>query len=217
MSEKYYDIAEEELKRFIKKYQKNPFDFLTEYDLQSYLYTKIFDHFEQEQIEIEIITTGINEPIKNFKKDGDLKIKVNPVKTEYPAGYRFDIAIIDKDNLEPKSYAYWHQKLKVAIEIKYHRCSFSRIPAEVKKFKLDIVKLKEYQRQEDPSNFKGLSILFIQNDNEDREIEFENIRFKENYKIINDDETVLIDGVEGLVITNRNIFRLMNLNDIEDN
>lgn len=204
MSEKYYDIVRDELKNFIQKYQKNPFDFLTEYDLQSYLYSKIFDHFEKENIGVVIETTGINEPVKNFKKDGNLKIKVNPAKTEYPAGYRFDIAIIDNGNLETKDSAYWHQKLKIAIEIKYHRCSFSRIPAEIKKFEKDIEKLKEYKIKEEPKSFRGLSILFIQNNNEKKEEEFSKIRFKNGYEKINLDSILSVDGIDGLVVTGSN-------------
>ena len=209
MSEKYYEIIEEELRRFIKKYQKNPFDFLTEYDLQSYLYTKIFDSFDNNNIKVVIETNGKNEPIKRWKKDENPKININHVKTEYPAGYLFDIAVIDDERLEPKASAYWHQKLKVAIEIKYHRCSFYRIPDEIRKFKSDINKLKKYQSEEQPENFRGLSILFIQNDNEDRENEFENIRFKENYEKINDNNIISIEGIEGLIVTGRSIYRLV--------
>ncbi len=209
MSEKYYEIVEEELRRFIKKYQKNPFDFLTEYDLQSYLYTKIFDSFDNNNIKVVIETNGKNEPIKRWKKDENPKININPVKTEYPAGYLFDIAVIDNNTLKPGAYAYWHQKLKVAIEIKYHRCSFYRIPDEIRKFKSDINKLKKYQSEEQPENFRGLSILFIQNDNEDRENEFENMKFKENYEKINDNNIISIEGIEGLIVTGRSIYRLV--------
>ena len=53
----YYDIVKNELTNFIEKYQKNPFEFLTEYDLQSYLYFKIFDNFEKNNIKIKIETT----------------------------------------------------------------------------------------------------------------------------------------------------------------
>jgi hypothetical protein len=208
MAEQYYNIVREELEKFIRKYQKNPFDFLTEYDLQSYLYSKIFDHFEKEKIELEIETTGIKEPIKNFKKDGSLKIKVNPVKTEYPVDYRFDIAIIDNNELQPKASAYWHQKLKIAIEIKYHRCSFNRIPSETKKFKADIEKLKNYQTDEEPKNFRGLSILFIQNDNQEKEEEFSNKTFKEGYEKINIDSVLSEDGINGLIVTGSSMYLL---------
>lgn len=151
--------------------------------MQSYLYSKIFDSFENKEMFAEIETTGENELIKRWKKDESLAIKTNPAKTEYPADYTFDIAVIDNENLIRKASAYWHQKLKIAIELKFHRCAFHRIPVEIKKFKSDIEKLKRYQIEHKSENFRGLSIIFIQNDNEKREKEFKNNIFQENYKI----------------------------------
>ena len=110
VSEDYYNIVRKEVQDFVDKYQKNPFDFLTEYDIQSYLYTKIFDHFFKENIHVKIETNGENEPITRWRQSENPAISINPVKTEYPAGYRFDIAVIDDQSIEIKPSAYWHQK-----------------------------------------------------------------------------------------------------------
>ena len=117
--------------------------------------------------------------------------------------------MIDNNGLTPKPSAYWHQKLKIGIEIKYHRCSFNRIPAEIKKFKSDIEKLKKYLLDVDPQDFRGLSILFIQNDNEKREEEFKNNRFKMDYKEVDLDAIIRDKGVEGLVVTGSSCYLLI--------
>ncbi len=205
VSEDYYNIVREELQEFVFKYQNNPFDFLTEYDIQSYLYTKIFDHFSDEEILVKIETNGENEPIRRWRQNKSSIISINPVKTEYPAGYRFDIAVIDEQTIETKPSAYWHQKLKIAIEIKFHRCSFHRIPAEIRKFESDILKLRGYVDSEQPTNFRGLSILFIQNDNDEREKEFTN-RFTDGYILSDLNNIMLKSGVEGIIVTGRKCY-----------
>ena len=206
-NEQYYDIVRKEIQIFVKKYQKNPFNFLTEYDLQGYLFSKIFDSFENKGIQVEIETTGKNEPIKRWKKNESLTISTNPTRTEYPARYLFDIAVIDNNDLVKKVSAYWHQKLKIGIEIKYHRCSANSIFSKIKKFKLDIKKLEKYQLECNPKDFRGLSILFIQNDNENMEKKFENNIFN-NYKKANLEQIIYSKGVEGLVVTKSHCFYL---------
>ncbi len=204
----YHNIVKEELDIFIKKFQDNPFEFLTEYDLQSYLYFKIFDNFEKKKIKIKIETSKDDKKLQIFNPSQ--MIEINPTRREYTAFDGFDIAIIDDTKLKPTSYAYWHQKLKVAIEIKYHRSSMGNsINKLIKGFKKDIDKLSEYHKRIGNNNFKGLAILFIQNISEEKEKEIEKTLqlTKEYSEIKNISDVLFLDTITGIVISKTKIYQ----------
>jgi len=202
----YYKIVKDELTSFIEKFQGNPFNFLTEYDLQSYLYVKLFDSFERSNITVNIETTDDDKSVKIFNPSQ--KIKINPTRREYPAEEGFDIAIIDERKLFKKLSAYWHQKLKVAIELKYHRSSMgNNINPRIKGFIKDIEKLKSYSKKIENDNFHGVAILYIQNISVQKEFELEKLLKKENYIQLTDFKNNLFqNSVDGFIVTHKYIY-----------
>ena len=202
----YYKIVKDELMSFIEKFQSNPFDFLTEYDLQSYLYVKLFDSFERSNITINIETAENDKSVKNFNPSR--KIKINPTRREYPADEGFDISIIDDSKLSKRLSGYWHQDLKIAIELKYHRSSMGNsINPRIKGFKQDIQKLEKYSYKIKNDNFYGIAVLYIQNISEKKELELEQI-LKENYTQLSDFEKSLFKNrVDGFIVTHRHIYK----------
>ena len=212
MSSNYFDLVKKEFRLFIDKFQENPFNFLTEYDLQSILYTKIFDNFESNNIKVSIETTVDDHSVRIFNPEGT--ISINPVRREYPASHGFDIAIIDDTELNPILSAYWHQKLKVAVELKYHRSSMSNsINLRKKGFEKDIQKLLAYCNDEKTQNknFRGVALLFIQNIAEKKENDLEETFEELGYlKIENFDDVLFTRKVDGFVITGTKIFQINN-------
>jgi len=201
----YYDIVKNELTNFIEKYQKNPFEFLTEYDLQSYLYFKIFDNFEKNNIKIKIETTDDDKSVRIFNPSKI--IEINPTRREYSAFDGFDIAIIDNENIEKKLSGYWHQLLKIAIEIKYHRSSMGNsVNKLIKGFEKDINKLTTYDKRIDNSNFYGIAILFIQNNSDKKESELEE-KFNDGYtKVNNISKNLFRNKISSFIVTKKYIY-----------
>ena len=203
----YYKIVKDELMSFIKKFQLNPFDFLTEYDLQSYLYVKLFDNFERNNITVNIETTDDDKSVKIFNPSRT--IKINPTRREYPADEGFDIAIIDESKLSKKLSAYWHQHLKVAIELKYHRSSMGNsINPRIKGFIQDIGKLENYSDKINNDNFYGIAILYIQNISENQELELEKqLEEKDCIKLSNFENNLFQNRVDGFIVTKKYIYQ----------
>ena len=203
----YYKIVKDELTSFIEKFQGNPFNFLTEYDLQSYLYVKLFESFERSNITVNIETTKDDTSVAIFNPLR--KIEINPTRREYPADEGFDIAIIDERKLSKKLSAYWHQELKVAIELKYHRSSMGNsINPRIKGFKKDIEKLKAYSQKIENDNFYGIAILYIQNISVQKEFELEKELKKENYIQLTDFKKNLFqNSVDGFIVTHKYIYQ----------
>jgi len=204
----YYYITKNEIISFIEKYQTNPFEFLTEYDLQSYLYFKIFNKFEKNDIKIKIKTSEDDKSVKIFNPSGI--IEINPTRREYPASDGFDIAIIDNTKIKTQLSGYWHQELKIAIELKYHRSSMGNsVNKLIKGFKSDLAKLNNYEFKSN-ANFYGIAMLFIQNNSPKKEIELEK-QFKNEYeKIDNIDDYLFNSKINGFIITKENIYKLNN-------
>ncbi|MEA3512959.1 MAG: hypothetical protein U9R37_05105 [Campylobacterota bacterium] len=202
----YYDIAKNEIVGFIKKYQINPFEFLTEYDLQSYLYFKIFDTFEKKDIKLKIKTSEDDKSVRIFNPSG--VIEINPTRREYSAFDGFDIAIIDNTNIKTQLSGYWHQELKVAIELKYHRSSMGNsVNKLIKGFKSDLQKLENYKYKNN-TNFYGIAMLFIQNNSHEKELELEK-QFKNEYDKIDDiNEYLFKSKINGFIITKEYIYKL---------
>lgn len=201
----YYKIVKTELTSFIQKFQSNPFDFLTEYDLQSYLYVKIFDNFEKNNIVVDIEITEDDKSVKIFNPSR--QIKINPIRREYPANEGFDIAVIDDTNLSKQLSAYWHQPLKVAIELKYHRSSMGNsINPRIKGLKQDIEKLKDYASKIESDNFYGIAMLYIQNVSEDKELELEKLLAEEYSVVRNFKDVLCTNKIDAFIISKNNIY-----------
>ncbi len=203
----YYKIVEDTLMDFIEKFQSNPFNFLSYYDLQSYLYVTLFASFERENITVVIETTDDDKSIKIFNPSK--KIKINPTRREYPAHEGFDIAIIDDGRLSKRFSAYWHQNVKVAIELKYHRSSMeNNINPRVKGFMQDIQKLKNYSNKIKNDNFNGIAMLYIQNISEEKELDLKKILEEQNYLQLTDfKDTLFTNKIDGFIVTKNSIYQ----------
>lgn len=167
----YIQYFHEGLYMTVNEFQKNPFNFLYERDLQAYLYKTLYDKFTTQTIKI---TGGYHNDISGLYDDMN-QITTNPVKCEYPISQIFDIALIvdesrvrhfdsiEKEKKNWKNDTFWDQPVKAAIEIKYFQIGdkLYRKRNEVEK---DIKKLNSYVDKSREPQFLGISLLFIQSE-----------------------------------------------------
>jgi hypothetical protein len=156
----------EGLNYFIKIFRENPFDFLSESDIQAAIYSILHEQIK-EPFYMKV------ETLKNRKLIDKDQILTNLVKTQYPAISKkletrrvFDIAIIHPDSKISKTElntneAWWNQELLGAIEIKYFQGTNEN--GAVRGLREDLVKLKNHHKKESEDKFEfGLALLFIQ-------------------------------------------------------
>lgn len=148
----------------IFEYQKNAFNFLYERDLQSLLFAKLYNFLSGDLIEIKggYVSAYYPGPI--------ISIKTIPVKSEYPVTQRFDVAILDSNNIKHfdqkeasekgwKSDPFWCQPVRAAAEIKYYQLG-QPLVQKVKGVENDLNKLREYSVKY--PRFLGILIIFLQ-------------------------------------------------------
>lgn len=131
------------IKKVVEDFQESPFDYLYESDLQAVLFTRLFDRLREEKINISSSSRG--------KKDPPEHLTINPVKSEYPSGTRFDVAIVDANS--SKEHLVWNHDVLVAIEIKL--CQKDGTGCSVRD---DLTKLAKYASGK--PGFLGLSLMF---------------------------------------------------------
>lgn len=149
----------------ILRFQKNPFDFLYERDLQGLLFSSLLDAFSGHVIEM-------NGGYHSVGAYGDVcTIQTVPIKCEYPGNEKFDVALLDHEALRVfdhriareegwKNDVFWNQPVRAAVEIKYCQLN-DNLRHRRDGVNSDIEKLRKYsQSRERP--FLGISILFIQ-------------------------------------------------------
>lgn len=150
----------------IADFQSNPFDFLYEADIQAALFALARGRFLSEKIEM---TGGYHPP--DCYPDGKA-VRTTPVKCEYPSQHRFDIALIDRERVEPydrarwlenkwKNDKFWGQPLCAAVEIKYMQLG-DRRGHRAAGLQSDLLKLQSYS--ENNPKFSGIALLFVQAD-----------------------------------------------------
>jgi hypothetical protein len=111
------------------------------------LYASLLEAFDGREI-------SAMERVRNFEKLMGTKA-INPVKSEYPNGTRFDIAIISPRSNQVK--ALWDQDVCVALELKLWQ-----IDGTGGGPRGDIHKLARYRDQlAQPNSFSGHSIVFV--------------------------------------------------------
>ncbi|MDD2714963.1 MAG: hypothetical protein PHW04_03595 [Candidatus Wallbacteria bacterium] len=169
-TEKDIDAFYTGINDLIKAFQKHPFDFLYERDLQAFLYYKLYKKFREDRVEIG---GGCYKPMDY---GGGKSIQTALVHCEYPCEERFkkmDVVLIDRnyiihyDKLADGSAndPFWRQPIRAAVELKY--LMLGDIPAirfgEKQGIKRDVEKLKKYREEKCMNRpFLGISILFIQ-------------------------------------------------------
>jgi hypothetical protein len=150
----------------VADFQCNPFDFLYEADIQAVMFVRAREKFLPEKIEM----IGGYHPIERYPDDS--KIKTTPVKCEYPSEQRFDIAVIDRERVEPydrarwkernwKNDRFWSQPLCAAVEIKYMQLG-DKLQDRARGFQKDLQKLRSYSEKN--PGFTGIALLFVQTD-----------------------------------------------------
>ena len=174
------DVVKATLMSFVKIFQNNPFDFLYETDIQASIYSKLF--YEFSLLRQSKPMTG-EKWIEEHYRDGSF-VTTNIVKTEYPSGIRFDIAVLDpglqyvKCTPQMSNDMFWSQPVLIAIELKY--CMLGDNANSKKNSCLsDLEKLKRYQADHpQPDRFCGLAVLFIMSYNENCRRHFDESKIK---------------------------------------
>lgn len=137
----------ESLQKITKDFVRSPFDYLYERDIQCVLFADIFNRMRGSPI------TVASRTINNLDPTG--RLTINPVKSEYPSGTRFDIAIIDAHN-NNTTRRIWNHEVNVAIEIKLWQ-----VDGTGGSIRSDLSKLAEYRSGRE-GQFLGISLLFCQ-------------------------------------------------------
>lgn len=187
--------VEDVLNEFCLTFASNPLNFLYESDIQGMLFCKLYDKFADESFYVRI------EPNKfqNFK-DIDERF-INPIKSEYPTGTRFDIAVIDKTKHHQN---FWKIPLIIAIEIKF--CQFGMsfpdsfgnkrffYSQKERSLNYDLHKISDYKSKlstELSSEFCGIGLLFVQ------QTDLQNSIFMDLKQI---SDINLLPGISGFII-----------------
>ncbi len=128
-------------------FRATPASFLYESDLQSLLYARLFEDLSREPI--------LWRPNQNVWDDiaGDKPLVINPVRSEYPSGVLFDVAVLPP-KLDDEQNA-WCQPVEIAIEIKFRQADGSGSP-----FKEDLDKLARYRASNAGRPFTGVFVVF---------------------------------------------------------
>jgi hypothetical protein len=159
------NILHQGIRELIHRFQRHPFDFLYEADLQAILFALLVNQFEDERITMNGGYPGNAGAYNGF-------IRTVPVKCEYPGSQRFDISIIDPGairhfdsktalDLGWKNDPFWEQGVRAAVEIKYCQLGDKerRRCAEVE---CDVEKLRDYLSVRGDRPFLGITLVFIQ-------------------------------------------------------
>lgn len=189
------------LKSFFTKFQENPFQFLTERDIQSSLYSQLC---EEEQYKTPII---LKTPL--FKKWGGPENVLLPhVTTEYHYFYgneenchyssydRMDIAILNSDESLDidqinnhtsdvfTNESLWIHPVKIGIELKLSSTLNYPNTFELKQ---DLEKLSNYYyKYSITKKLKGIAVCFCYTDHVLKEHDFEEIKLNDFEKSFSD-------------------------------
>ena len=162
----HVQVLHRSIARAIQRFQRNPFDFLYEIDLQALLFSLLLDDFEGESI---VMRGGYH---NTRAYGGTDSIRTSPAKCEYPTSRAFDVAIIDSDAVEHFDQArwqerrwandrFWDQRVRAAVELKYYQLGEGR-GYRLAGVERDVDKLRRYLEEERSRRFLGISLLFIQ-------------------------------------------------------
>ncbi|UCE24796.1 MAG: hypothetical protein JSU74_01735 [Candidatus Zixiibacteriota bacterium] len=160
------DIIIEEMSR---EFQRSPFDFLYESDIQGLLYSRLREELKDDVTGME---AGTYYPDHFEKRE---QVKTSIVKTEYPSAVkglglpgRFDIAVLNDEksyrrvdiNIEGlANEIFWNLPVTIGLEIKLFRPG-DKISYMFNRFRADIEKLESYSKKVE-SPFFGRALLFV--------------------------------------------------------
>ncbi|MEX8516431.1 hypothetical protein [Leptothrix ochracea] len=163
---KYLKKIRKSINNFITEFQDNPYNFLYEADLQAILFSIAYSNLKTDQIALH----GGYHNTKYYPTDGI--ISTSPVKCEYPGSARFDIAFIDRDDIDGydaktweergwRNDRFWELPVCAAIELKYMQIG-EKAQYKLNGCRKDLEKLRIYSEQ--TKEFIGISMLLIQSD-----------------------------------------------------
>jgi hypothetical protein len=143
--------VKEAIERTVKQFQKHPLDFLSECDIQAWLFAEL--RFPDATRDLRFQHDAAN---PRFELPDTFS--VHHVTTEYhvPPEGRFDVAVLS-EKTDPTSDI-WRQPCCIGIEIKLWQ------PCEKEpKYLLDIAKLQRYWKmlQIKEQKFMGIAMLFV--------------------------------------------------------
>jgi hypothetical protein len=133
--------------RTAAQFFEHPFDYLYEADLRSTLH-----HFARQEFEDDRVPLRAHDP----KRWACASTTVGRVKSEYPSGLRFDLAVLP-DVLDPTKNM-WCQPVRAAVEIKLWQPDGTG-----NDFEGDVLKLESYLAtcRDARRHFCGLILLFV--------------------------------------------------------
>ncbi len=146
---RYLTTVSKAIKDVVGHFKREPASFLYEADLQGLLFARLFDGLSNSPLPL-VPTDKPWAELANGQK-----LWVNPVKTEYPTGRRFDIALIVQE--VRSEWKIWDQHVRAAIEIK-----FWQVDGTGGGFIRDLEKLNDYGKtaHEDGRQFTGICVVF---------------------------------------------------------
>lgn len=169
MSTNHPRILEQSILRLIELYQRNPFNFLYEIDLQARLFALLCDGFGDDVVTMR---GGFHD---EADYPGGSIVRTIPVKCEYPSKELFDIALIDSAHIQDfdagacqrdgwANDRFWDQPVSAAVELKYLQLG-DRLESRVHGVDADVDKLRRYLNKDPGRPFLGVALIFIQSAN----------------------------------------------------
>ena len=151
----------------VRTFQRNPFDFLYEADLQGMLFAILVKEYGDTTIQMD---GGFWASPNAYGSSSS--VRTVPVKCEYPGSQKFDVGVIDPCRIEHfearevweergwKNDRFWEQRVCAAVEIKYCQLgdNMRRRCAEVQ---ADLEKLREYWDGRAGREFLGVALVFV--------------------------------------------------------
>jgi hypothetical protein len=149
IEKRYFEATVSGIRSVVDAFRTAPASFLFEAELQGLLFARLF----QDLSELAIPWTPSHAHWATVANGRALH--VNPAKAEYPAGTRFDVALL-APNMEPGRKA-WNHNVRLAIEIKFRQADGTG-----RGFADDEIKLREYAKlcHEAGRRFTGICLVF---------------------------------------------------------
>jgi hypothetical protein len=146
---RYFDAVAASIREVVDAFRTAPASFLFEAELQGLLFARVF----HELSDLAISWTPSDTCWANVGHGPTLR--VNPVKAEYPADKRFDLALLAPE-MDPGRKA-WNQNVRLAIEIKFRQADGTG-----RGFEDDEAKLREYAKVcgAEGRRFTGVCLVF---------------------------------------------------------
>lgn len=154
------DQLKEAMKGTVEEFHRHPLDFLSERDIQAWLFIKLRNATGDLRYSYE--AKGPNSSF-GFEKYSKEPFCIHPITTEYYIGKgkrdRFDIAVLSKK--PDHNSAIWCQPCRVAIEIKLWQPGYG-----APNYRKDVEKLRQYQAYLQKAfleerKFTGIAMVFV--------------------------------------------------------